>query len=64
VTFELEDEGTMTETLINSRTYTYRTRFAYNFYSGAGEGALEQIVSPWSNDVSGQSESYRFTDNS
>jgi hypothetical protein len=58
VIFELEDEGTMTETLIKIRTYTYKTRFAYNYYYETEPGEVKQVLSPWSNEVSGQSESY------
>lgn len=57
VTFELEDEGDLTETVINSRTYSFRLQFCYSYYNE--DGSLgDDIYSPWSNVLSSKSESY------
>jgi hypothetical protein len=55
LTFELLDEGGLAETLINARKYTFKARFNYAY--GVGDG-YEYVYSPWSNELSGQSESY------
>lgn len=58
VTYDVEDEGTMTETVINARKYTYRLRLTYTYYYGDGPGEFDEIISPWSNELSNQSGSY------
>lgn len=55
VTFEVIDEGSLSETLINARSYTFKTRFSYVY--GVGDG-YEYVYSPWSNELSGQSKWY------
>jgi hypothetical protein len=60
VTYDLEDEGGLTETVINARKYTYRLRFNYTYNNIDGE--QDNIYSPWSNELSGQSESYYWSD--
>ncbi len=55
ITFEVLDEGGLSETLINERKYTFKTRFSYAY--GVKDG-YEYVYSPWSNELSGQSESY------
>lgn len=56
--FELEDEGSLTETVIKSRCYTYKLRFSYTYYYGEGPGEWDYVYSPWSNELSNQSGSY------
>jgi hypothetical protein len=58
INFALIDEGSMTETVINSRVYSYKTRFAYTYSWGEGPGEWDYIYSPWSNELSSKSESY------
>lgn len=53
ITFDVEDEGGLSETVINARKYTYRLRFGYTYYYGDGES--DNVYSPWSNELSGQS---------
>jgi hypothetical protein len=55
VTFEVIDEGGLSETLIKERSYTFKTRFSYAY--GVGDG-YEYVYSPWSNELSGQSKWY------
>ncbi|MDF2949359.1 MAG: hypothetical protein K0R07_1390 [Sedimentibacter sp.] len=54
----LEDEGGLTETVINSRVYSYKYRFVYCYYYGDGPGEWDYVYSPWSNELSSKSESY------
>jgi len=54
----LEDEGGMTETVINSRIYSFKYRFSYCYYYGEGPGEWDYVYSPWSNELSSKSESY------
>lgn len=54
LTFELLDEGDLSETLINVRKYIFKTRFSYAY--GVGDG-YEYVYSPWSNELFGQSQS-------
>ncbi len=54
----LEDEGSMTETVINSRVYTLKYRFSYCYYYGEGPGEWDYVYSPWSNELSNKNESY------
>ena len=56
ISYDVEDEGGLTETIINARKYSYRLRFNYTYYYGDGE--TNDIYSPWSNELSGQTESY------
>lgn len=58
MTFDLEDEGGMTETIINSRNYSYQVRFSYCYYYGEGPGEWDYVYSPWSNELASKSESY------
>lgn len=55
VTYDLEDEGSLTETVINTRQYTYRLRFSYTYNYGDGPGEWDEIRSPWSNELSNKS---------
>lgn len=55
ITFEAIDEGGLSEVLINERNYTFKTRFSYAY--GVSDG-YEYVYSPWSNELSGQSEEY------
>lgn len=55
ITFDVIDEGGLTETLINARNYTFKLRFSYTYVV---EGEYQYVYSPWSNELSGQSESY------
>lgn len=54
----LEDEGSMTETVINSRDYSFKFRFSYCYYYGEGPGEWDYLYSPWSNELSNKSTSY------
>lgn len=54
----LDDEGSMTETVINSRVYSFKYRFSYCYYYGEGPGEWDYVYSPWSNELSSKSESY------
>lgn len=54
----LDDEGSMTETVINSRVYSFKYRFSYCYYYGEGPGEWDYVYSPWSNELSNKPESY------
>jgi Tfp pilus assembly major pilin PilA len=56
ITADLEDEGGMTETVIKSRTYSYKLQFCYSYYDE--DGNLGEVYSPWSNVLSSKSDSY------
>jgi len=56
--FKLEDEGGLTETVINARNYSYKIRFYYTYYYGEEAGEWDYIYSPWSNELTSKSESY------
>lgn len=58
VTYDVEDEGGMTETVINARKYTYRLRLTYTYNYGEGPGEFDDIISPWSNELSNQTGSF------
>lgn len=58
MTFELEDEGGLTETVIKSRTYSYKVRFSYTYNYGDGPGEFDNLNSPWSNILSSKSGSF------
>lgn len=62
VTFDLEDEGGLGETSIKSRNYSYKMRFSYSYSYGDGPGESAEVFSPWSNQVSGQSETYYYSE--
>lgn len=64
LTFDLEDEGGLGETVIRSRTYSYRVRVHYTYYYGDGPGESDTVYSPWSNELSAQSESYNKVEES
>ena len=53
--FDLRDEGDMSETVINSRKYTFRVRFSYRYDV---DDTFDFIYSPWSNELSSQSGTY------
>ncbi|PKM76417.1 MAG: hypothetical protein CVU90_12125 [Firmicutes bacterium HGW-Firmicutes-15] len=55
VSFNLEDEGGLSETIIKSKKYTFRVRFTYRYDT---EDSFDFIYSPWSNELSSQSGSY------
>ncbi len=55
ITFNPFDEGDLSETVILSKKYTFKTRFYYTYVTGDEH---KYVYSPWSNEVSGQSESY------
>lgn len=54
----LDDEGSMTETDIKSRVYTFKYRFSYCYYYGEGPGEWDYVYSPWSNELASKNESY------
>jgi len=56
VEFNLKDEGSITETVINERNYSYRLRFSYTYNNE--DGSSDFIYSSWSNILSSKSESY------
>lgn len=57
VEFELEDDGNLTETVINARTYSFRLQFYYSYFNE--DGSLgDDIYSPWSNVLTSKSDSY------
>lgn len=56
--FDVEDEGSMTETVINARKYTYKVSFSYTYNYGDGPGEFDEVLSPWSNELSSQSGSF------
>jgi hypothetical protein len=56
VIYDVEDEGGLTETVINSRQYTYRMRLSYTYNYGDSE--QDEIFSPWSNELSNQTGSF------
>ena len=58
VTYDVEDEGDMTETVINARKYTYRLRLTYTYNYGDGPGEWDEVISPWSNELSNKSGSF------
>ncbi len=58
MTLDLEDEGTMTETVINSRVYTYRVRFSYTYIWGDGPGEFDDLSSSWSNELASKSTAF------
>ncbi len=55
ITFDTIDEGGLGEVLINSKEYTFKTRFYYTYSTGED---YEYVYSQWSNELSGQSERY------
>lgn len=57
-TFELIDEGGMTETDIKAKAYSFRYRFSYTYYYGDGPGEWDYVYSPWSNELANKSESF------
>jgi len=58
VAFDLEDEGSLTETVINARTYTYKVRFNYTYYYGEGPGEWDYVYSAYSNEIANKSSSF------
>jgi len=58
LSFELEDDGGLNETVINSRNYAYKVRFCYTYYYGDGPGEWDYVYSPYSNELSSKSGSY------
>ncbi|MEL7648600.1 MAG: hypothetical protein AAGU76_10940 [Sedimentibacter sp.] len=57
-TFDLIDEGGMTETDIKAKSYSFRYRFSYTYYYGEGPGEWDYVYSPWSNELANKSESF------
>lgn len=57
--FELLDHGDLAEISINAGEYTFKTRFNYTYRPGDDD---QHVYSPWSNELSGQSESYHQSD--
>jgi hypothetical protein len=57
--FELLDQGGLGETSIDAAQYTFKTRFNYTYRPGDDD---LNVYSPWSNELSGQSESYYYSD--
>ncbi len=57
--FELLDQGGLGEIFINAAQYTFKTRFNYTYRA---EDEDLHVYSPWSNDLSGQSESYYYSE--
>lgn len=57
--FELLDQGGLGETSIDAAQYTFKTRFNYTYRPNDED---LHVYSPWSNELSGQSESYYRND--